>query len=34
MKGSVGKGNYEDFFVSVERDFYNSDLNKLVDRKR
>ena len=32
MKSNMSKGNYDDFMMTVERDFYNSDLNKIVDR--
>lgn len=32
MKGLPGKGENEDFLVSLGRDFYENNLNKLVDR--
>jgi hypothetical protein len=33
MKTSETKGNYSELYHSVEREFFNSELNKLVDRK-
>jgi hypothetical protein len=32
MKSSVTKGNYDELLHSIEREYYNSDLNKLVER--
>jgi hypothetical protein len=33
MKGLAGKGENDDFLVSLGRDFYENNLNKLVDRR-
>ena len=33
MKNSETKGNYSEMLNSMEREFFNSELNKLVDRK-
>lgn len=32
MRRDSSKGIYEDFLTSVERGFFNSELNKVVDR--
>lgn len=32
MRGNNSKGVYEDFVTSVERGFYTSELDKVVDR--
>jgi hypothetical protein len=33
LKSSLRKSNYDDLFSTLERDFINNDLNKLVARK-
>jgi hypothetical protein len=33
MKPGMSKGNYDELLNSMEREYYNSELNKLADRK-